>query len=143
MPSLYLFFRWLKIVSFLNFRLSTNLCTSRTKSAISKRQSAAAASSSKTSFVCQTPSKTRPSFVSKNTFISVAPIFVPSQHPYCLILRQNAFFMFLSYHVFVILQASFANFTQNTRADLTETAKYNLTAPFHTNSIHKQRRLTA
>ena len=92
MPSLYLFFRWLKIVSFLNFRLSTNLCTSRTKSAISKRQSAAAASSSKTSFVCQTPSKTRPSFVSKNTFISVAPIFVPSQHPYCLILRQKRVF---------------------------------------------------
>lgn len=59
---------------------------------------------------------------------------------YC---AKNAFFMFLSYHVFVILQASFANFTQNTRSDLTETAKYNLTAPFHTNSIHKQRRLTA
>ncbi len=94
-------------------------------------------------FCLPNPVKDKAEFCFQNTFISIAPIFVPPQHPYCLILRQNAFFMFLSYHVFVILQASFANFTQNTRSDLTETAKYNLTAPFHTNSIHKQRRLTA
>ena len=93
-------------MSFFSFRLLTILWISCAASASSKRQNAAAASKNRISLICQTPSKTRPSFVSKNAFISVAPIFVLSHHhQYGLILRQKTRFS-CSYHTMFL---SFCN----------------------------------
>lgn len=93
-------------MSFFSFRLLTILWISCAASASSKKQNAAAASKNRISLICQTPSKTRPSFVSKNAFISVAPIFVLSHHhQYGLILRQKTRFS-CSYHTMFL---SFCN----------------------------------